>query len=422
MTCCFVDHGLYVPLCQKLAHSFKRMIYWSEWQQSFPTVNQRMIGDGYENIERPDDFWTLKDDVDVWVFPDIYNSGLQLELESQGKLVWGSRAGDSLETNRPKFLKALGEVGLAVPPFQKFVGLESLRKHLRETEDLYIKISKYRGSMETTHWRSWREDEGMLDRWAVKFGPVKDLMTFLVFEALETDLEIGADTYCIDGQFPNLMVNGLEWKDKGYLGAVTKREDMPEHLQDVLDAFGVVLGPYRYRNAFSAEVRVVEETGYFIDPCCRFPVPGTGAEMELIGNLAEVIVGGAAGEMVQPEMTANFAVECVLTNKTEKHAWGIVDFSDAVKPFVKCGDSCEVEGRICFPPDETHGEEIGWIFALGDTIEAAVETMKERVKLLPDGVHACTDSIFDLLKEAVSAEEQGIDVADKIPEPEIALT
>jgi hypothetical protein len=422
LTCCFFDNGLFLPLCQKLAPAFKRMLYFSEWQEGFPTINKRIIGDGFDGIERVDEIWTHKNETDIYIFPDIYRSGLQTALEDQGKLVWGSRLGDRMETNRGAFMRVLQEIGLPVAPFQEVVGLTELREVLRDREDVYLKMSKYRGSFETCHWRNWREDEGMLDALAVKFGPLKDLLTFYVFDALDTELELGVDTFCIDGQFPSLMLHGLESKDKGYLGGVMKREDLPQQLQDVLTAFGPVLGKDRYRNAFSAEVRVVEGTGYFIDPTCRFPVPGSGAEMELIGNLPEIIVAGASGELVEPEMVAQFAAECVLTAKSDKHGWCVLDFPEAVKPFVKCGDSCEVDGRTCLPPDEKHDEEIGWIFATGNTIEETVETMKARVKLLPDGVHACTESLFDLLKEAHEAHSEGIEItSDPLPPAETAL-
>ena len=422
MTAAFVDNGLFLPLCQKLAPSFKRMIYWAEWEEGFPSINKRIIGDGFEGIDRVDEIWTHKNEIDLFIFGDIYRSALELELEAQGKLVWGSRNGDQLETQRGTFLRVLQEIGLPVPKFEEVTGLNQLRWVLHDREDVYLKMSKYRGSFETCHWRSWSQDEGMLDALAVKFGPLKDLMTFYVFDALNTELELGVDTFCIDGHFPNLMLHGLEAKDKGYLGGVMKRDDLPEQLRDVLDAFGPVLGKEHYRNAFSMEVRDVEGTGYPIDATCRFPVPGVGAEMELIGNLPEIIVAGAAGELVEPEMRAQFAAECVLTAKSDKHGWCVVDFPESVKPFVKCGDSCEVDGRICFPPDEKHDEEIGWIFATGDTIEETVEAMKERVKLLPDGVHACTESLFDLLKEAEAAKSEGIEISDRpLPDPETAL-
>ena len=204
-----MDNGLYLPLAQKLAPSFKRLLYWSEWQESFPTINKRIIGDGFDGIERIDDIWEHKNEINLFIFPDIYRSGLQSELKSQGHLVWGSRRGDRLETNRGAFMRVLQEVGLPVPTFQEVKGLAELRSHLKYREDVYLKLSKYRGSFETCHWRSWREDEGMLDSLAVKFGPLQDLMTFYVFDALDTEIEIGADTYCIYGKFPSLMLNGL---------------------------------------------------------------------------------------------------------------------------------------------------------------------------------------------------------------------
>ena len=34
--------------------------------------------------------WSVKDEVDLWVFPDLQYAGLQLELESQGAAVWGA--------------------------------------------------------------------------------------------------------------------------------------------------------------------------------------------------------------------------------------------------------------------------------------------------------------------------------------------
>ena len=265
LTCCFADNGLYLPLCRKLAPSFKRMLYFSEWQEAFPTINRRIIGDGFDGIERVDEIWAHKHETDIFIFPDIYRGGLQQELEKEvegsNKLVWGSRNADRLETNRGLFLRVLEEIGLPVPRFEEVIGLTELRAVLHDREDVFLKMSRYRGSFETCHWRSWREDEGLLDAWAVKFGPLKDLMTFYVFDALVTDLELGVDTFCIDGKFPDQCLHGLEAKDKGYLGGVMKRGDLPPQLRDVLDAFGPVLGKDRYRNAFSAEVRVVEGTG-----------------------------------------------------------------------------------------------------------------------------------------------------------------
>lgn len=422
ITACIIDPGLFLPLAVRLAPHYKRVLFHNPvWSDGFPTLNKWIIGAGFDNVEQCEDFWPLKDEIDLFVFPDIGRSGLQLELESQGKLVWGSRTGDGLEINRQKFLDVLEDVGLQVPDYKSVIGLSALREYLNDKTDKYIKISKFRGTMETTHWRDSIKDGGWLDWMAVKLGPARDLIRFLVFEPIETDLEIGGDTYCIDGQYPEFMVNGLEWKDKGYFGAVTKSDEMPDEIKAVHEAFSPELKSKRYRNFISSEIRRVSaEEFYFIDPTRRFPCPPSSSEMALYGNLPEIILAGAEGEMVQPEMTAQYSAECVLTAKGEKQVWTVVDFSKDIQEHVNCGNCCRIDDNTCFPPDESHGEEIGWLVATGDTPEEVVELMLERAKMLPDGVTANTDSLVDLLKEMRSAQEQGVPIGEK-PAPEPAM-
>lgn len=417
------DHSLFQPLAQRLVGHFKRVLYHVPVSESFPTLNKYILGDGYDGIERVDDIWKVMPEVDLCAFPDIYDSGLQLHLEEIGKRVWGSRTADSLEINREKFLRILGEVGLEVPKFVRIVGLTKLREYLKDHEDVYIKISKFRGTLETTHWRNWAEDEGWLDFMAVKLGPAKDLLPFLVFEAIETDLEIGADTFTIDGQFPSKMLHGLEWKDKGYLGAVTDTDEMPEHTKDVLEAFAPVLKQHRCRNFMSMEIRVRDDVGYYIDPTQRCPCPGTGSQLALISNLPEVMLAGAAGELVQPEFSDEVVAECVLSCKGPRECWGVVEFPKELKEHVFCGSSCEIDGKICSPPNpDDNDDTVGWLVAKGESIEQVVERMKEYEGMLPDGVSAKTDSLFDLLKEAHKEEDEGIPfIDDTLPKPEIAL-
>ena len=96
-------------------------------------------------------------------------------------------------------MQTVEALGLDVAPYAKVVGLDDLREYLRDKEDKYVKVSHWRGDMETTHWRNWRLDQGWLDWMAVNLGPVlKNSMTFLVFDKIDTDLEIGADTYNVN--------------------------------------------------------------------------------------------------------------------------------------------------------------------------------------------------------------------------------
>ena len=422
-TIAVIDHGLGIPVAQRLAKGFKRVIYCCPNEEGLPTINKCIIGDGMDGIEKVEDFWRVKKEIDCFCFPDIGFSGLQLELESQGFPVWGSRDGDSLEIYRQKFHRVLARIGLEVAAFKPIKGLNALRKHLEDTEDKYIKISKYRGSLETFHWRSWDLDEGKLDVLAVKMGPAKELITFLVFDAIDTPLEIGGDTYGVDGRWPSLMLHGDECKDHSYLGVVTPKGEMPDKIQDVLDAFSSELAKYRYRNQWSMEIRILDGKGYFIDPCCRIGLPSTLSQLMVWENWPEIVWAGAHGEMIDPVPVAKYTAEAIVTTKSDREQWPVIRLPDELKDCTGFGSCCQIDGKITFPADDNNsGNEIGWIGATGNSIKEVIDKLHKNTDILPDGLDADTDALVDLLMEVAQAEKEGIAFgSEEIPEPETAL-
>ena len=139
-------------------------------------------------------------------------------------------------------------------------------------------------------------------------------------------------------------------------------------------------------------------------------------------SIAAIIWAGAHGELVEPEPVDRVVAECVLTMKSEKHTWGKTWVPDEIAESCKFGSCCKIDGAVCFPPDDTHSEEIGWLVATGPTIEAVADSMREKVKLLPEGVSAATDSLYDLVKGIREAEEEGIEFGKQpIPEPATVL-
>lgn len=405
-------------MARTLANKFKRVLYHTPAERAFSTLNDFIIGDGFDNIERCDDIWKCKNEVDVWCFPDIQHSGLQLELESQGRAVWGSRNGDSLEINRQKFNRVLQKVGLPVAKHELIAGLTNLRNHLDDKTDRYIKISKYRGTMETWHWRDKDLDSGRLDALAVKLGPAMDLITFLVFEPIETGVEIGGDTYCVDGQWPSVMFHADEEKDKSYFGAVTKREDMPEDLLNVLEAFSPILKKERYRNQFSMEDR----DGYFIDATMRGGLPSTASQLNTWDNFPEIVYAGSQGELIDPIPNKLFSVECILSLKAKPDEWGKIRIAKELSECIKFASCCEIDGAICFPPDGDPNEDVGWIQAGGDTMEEALDKLHEFCAELPDGLSAATDSLIGLLAKIKAGEKEGVEFSeDDVPDPETAV-
>jgi hypothetical protein len=416
--CLVADAGLFVHVARRLAREFKTVYYWSPWENAFPHFRDDIIGDGYSEIIRVESVESVASEIDLAVFPDIGYSDLQKQFIERGIPVWGCRNGDELEARRGKFLDVLkNKTNLPVPKAEKVKGITNLRLFLQDNPDQYIKVDTYRGDFETFHFHSMAEDENIIDEMAAKLGPLKENLVFWVFAPIDTEIEDGIDTYCIDGQWPETIIHGLEKKDQSYIGAFQKFADCPEEVRCVNESFSPILESYGYRGMFCTEVRITKEgESYFIDPTCRMPSPPSQCMCEMIGNLGEIIWQGANGILVEPEQTAKFGAQAIF--KVDRDHWGVFDIPEEIDPFVKISFSCRSNGKICVPPDPQGVSEIGWCVGIGDTIEEAVDHLREVVDQMPEGVHVEFSSLADLMKELQAAKEVGVEMTDQtIPDP-----
>jgi hypothetical protein len=420
---CFIDHSIFLPVAQKLSEQLKHVYYWSPHEREFETIKESIVGDGFGgNLERVNDFWDIKHNCDLFVFCDIGFSGLQKELVNQGFPVWGGRDADIYEVNRGKFLGKIGDIGLDVPQYFKARGITELSKLLRDKTDKWIKVSRWRGDVETFHWRDWANDEATLDCLAFKLGPAKELPMFYVLDPIEAEVEDGVDTYCIDGKMPSVCLHAMECKDKALLGTMVPFDSIPEKVRHVSETFAPVLAEHGYRNFFSTEVRITKEGAFFIDPTLRAGSPPSQLQTELFANLGELIWAGANGECVDPVPTAEFGVQALLTVKGDRTCWTAVVIPEKLRQWVKCGGACQIDDRLCQPPDECRGNDIGWLVAIGDTIEKAIEALKEHAADLPDGVCCDCAPLAELLNTVESAEEEGMEFTSQhVPEPATVL-
>lgn len=417
---CVVDHGRFLHVARRLARDFAKVYYWTPTERDCPLLREACIGDGFEDITRIDKLRSVRSKCDLFVFPDIGFADLQKDLIDEGIPVWGARDADSLESNRGKFLKVLATTNLPVPSVQAVIGLDKLRAVLKEAEDKYVKLSRFRGDWETLHWTNWRQMEGVLDSYAVRFGPLKDKLTFYVFDPIETEIEDGVDTYCIDGQWPATVLKGMECKDKSYIGTVQKFSDVPAETRIVNEEFCPILASYGYRGFFSTEVRITKDgQSFFIDPTCRCGSPPSQVQAELFQNYGEIIWQGAQGNLVEPEPTAKFGVQAAIAVEGDRSEWNRVEFPPELDAWIKCGFFCQVDGVTCFPPvTEYNTSELGYLCAIGDTIEEAIDSLRQKRDALPDGIKCEFDSLADLLKEIQSAEGSGMEFTDQeVPEP-----
>ena len=415
------DHfGLFLSIAEKLAESGARVLYATPVDR-YDRKTEACVGDGIEGVEWVEEFWPFKKEIDCFVFPDIRHNGLQDELRSQELPVWGSHEGMNLEQQRVFFLKKLKELGLDVAPHQVVVGVSNLGAFLKDKRDIWIKVSKWRGTWETFHWRSWKDDAQNLDLWAVKFGGKKNAVQFICFAKIDTDLEIGADTYCVDGQWPSTMLHGIERKDAAYFSAVTPREKMPEQLLPIMEAFSPYLKKAGYRNQWSMEVRVTKDKNYFIDATTRGGLPSTSSFLAS-KNVAEVIYHGARGEFVEIDYGFKFSAECMVSTKVEHDAWATLVLEPEVRENFLAQQCCEEDGQLWYPPLEGGGSHLGWLRSVGDTPKEVLENMNKLADALPDGVDAQVEELSDVIREIESMKEKGINFTDaEMPDAAIVL-
>lgn len=416
------DHGLFLPVARRLAREAGKVSYWSPSEKAFPTVLEQ-IGAGFPDLERVDCLLEDIETVDCFVFPDVGFGLFQEDIAERGIPVWGHLGADELELDRGLFLKVLEDSGLEVPDYVTVTGLSELKKHLADQRDKYVKVSGFRGDWETFHWRSKEEDENTLDEKAVRFGPFRERIKFYVFDPIPSEIEDGCDSYCIEGEFPSLVIHGMEAKDKAFIGAFQYLRDMPEEVRHVNEAFGPILARYRYRGFFSTEVRITDSgVSYFIDPTCRAGSPPSQVQSEMIGNYAEVIWEGANGNLVDPEPAAKFGVQALCQFHREREAWTYVKVNDELDRWVKSANAMCDGGVLCLPPlDPITGCE-DWLVGIGDTMAEAIKHLQHNIKLLPDGCTCDDTQLCDLLRQVQEAEAQGMEFTDQpVPDPTIVI-
>jgi hypothetical protein len=423
------DSGQFTEVAIRLKREFGRVIFWNpELVESFPMVAKNAIGNGFEEIEWVRDFWPIKDEIDLYVFGDCSQAGLQLEIESQGARVIGSRNGDRLENSRIAFKKVQKRIGLEVPKHVVVTGLEDLRSHLKTVKDRWVKFDRYRGTFETEHHVNYELSQNWLNKLAYELGPMGDIIEFLIEEPIRGKVEIGYDGLFFGG-FPSKTLFGIERKSKSYIGAVKDYIDLNPRLLEVNAALATELKKHDYHNFLSTEVRIAEDdenfadgTPVLIEPTCRWPSPPFEAMLEIYSNLGAMLWHGSVGEIIEPEMAEKFAVICRISHDDPPEGWRTLQVPDAVRQWVKLYDAVKKDGCYHIAPKVPHANRIGAVVGIGSTIEKAAVHCHENMEALDEQpISSEYDSLTDALVALKAAEDQGIEIAPTIPEPAIVL-
>jgi len=380
-----IDNGQFHSFASCIAKDFKKVWYYTRWDmKGFAKPQDRFPGYGFPEISTIDYMFKTSDKEDeydfnrigLFIFTDLYFSDIQAHLVSLGKRVFGSRGDESLELDRWGFKKTLIKLGLPIAQTVRKKGLDALRNYLKTNNNKYIKISCYRGAFETFKHEDYSLTEPILDKLEQDFGALKNVIEFIVEDEIKTDLEVGYDGYVIDGQFPDNSMLGIETKDCSFIMKTLKYKDLPAQVRIVNTKLTPYFKERQYRMFFDTEIRVKGKMPYFTDPVYgRLPSPPSEIYQELISNLAEICYYGAEGILIEPEFTAKYAGELIITSGWLSDGnWQAIDFPDSIKNNVKLRYACMIDGKYyCIPMDMP---EVGAIVATGNTVDEVIESLK----------------------------------------------
>ena len=382
-TCLVYDHGLFVELAVTLSRDFGRVLYYSPWETCAPKSNARCIGEGVEGIERVASIWPHIDEVDLFVFPDVYEGALQDYLAGLGKRVWGCRMGEELELDRVAAKEHCRGLGIDIGAYTVVKGIDALRRHLKTRENVFVKIPSLRGDMETFKADNYGVVEPRLNELAQNIA--SKTWEFIVEDEIPDAIEVGYDGYSIDGRFPKEGIVGVEVKDEAYVCATMAYRELPKEVRSVNQCLAGTLKDYRYRGFISTEIRATPDgKAYLIDPCMRCGSPPSELYQMMFSNLADIMWEGAGGIVIEPEMVKPFGAQLLLISDWADKNWQQVEFPKSIRENVKLHNLTVIDGEYYVAPQWTGNPAVGAVVAMGDTQENAIAECK-RIAAMVEG-------------------------------------
>lgn len=372
--------GGYISMAIRLARDFGTVYYTTNWQTSYPKWNLYSVGMGVDEIKRVDSLWEVIDEVDLIVIPDLYMGSLQKWLREQGKIVFGAGVGENMEIYRDELKDLMEDVGLPVNKHEIVKGFTKLKKYLKDKENKFIKVNLIRGNGETFHYKNIRLSESRLDEIQHTLGAFKEEAIFIVEEPIPDAVEIGTDSFCICGKYPDNTLVGVEIKDAAYAGKVIPYDKVADVLKDVNKRLSKYFEETDYRCNFSTEVRWNGKKGYLIDSTNRLPQPPSDLQMELFDNYSEIIWEVANGRIPEIKAKNKFGCQIIIKSDWATSEPQAIYFPLKYKNNVKIKNLMYKDDVPYFIPYGIEMSEIGSVVATGSTLKEAIENAKEIAK------------------------------------------
>ncbi len=421
-TVLWVDNGLFHSFARRVAPAFGRNLYYSPWQSSFSSQKRTRLGEGFPELERVNYPQAMEDEIDLFIFLDLFHSDWQLRLEKQGKRVWGAKTSEDLELDRLGFRDWARDQGMKLTGATVATGTDDLREQLKASKDVYVKLADghNRGDMETWKWKNEHLGTPRLDQEAYDLGAFKHDTKFVIEGEKKDVIELGEDLFTVDGQWPDYVMQGMEIKRLGTVGVIKPYAQLPACLREFNAKIAKVFTADRARTFFCMEGLYNQQREYFpIDPCVRPGSPSHELLQELFTGWAETFWYGAEGKLVSPKPAAKYGIVAMAYHEESGKNWQPLKYPPELDRWVKLRNPYAVHGKVYSVPQGSPTNVAG-IVGIGDTLLAAAKALGDHARAV-DGnlLEIATDSVSKMLDVIAKSNKWGATfTSDALPTAE----
>lgn len=368
-----VDNGMYTSLAARMARDGE-VAYFSTWLNAFPQSRELAPATGLKNVERVDDpiQFMLDGKASHLIVPYLYLNGIERLGRAMDIPTFGCGEGNRLETDRAFLTDWLAENGLDTIETVEAEGIDALESYLRKHEDKYVKVSVFRGDMESFHHVKWDSTEVWFNDLKQRLGPLGQKIRFLAQDPIPEATEVGIDTIFHHGEFGTPALIGVERKDAAYFGRAIGH--IPEPFAPITRALSTYFKKHDYNCFFSNEMRINQQGIFMTDATCRIPSPPGGVMINACRNLSDVILKGD-----EPDYgDANYFCEIVLKSDWVRENFLQVTVPDEIR--YAFHNYCKIDKKIWIIPHDSHYVEFGSALGWGKTADAAISMCEESAK------------------------------------------
>lgn len=411
------DHGLFTENALRLLRDCAEVKYFCPCFDAFPEPFKAKIGENIDGMERIHYFFDHLENADFIFVPDTYCFDIVEWLKKHEYPCAGAGASELLENDRWHGRKVQEKAGLPVQLTIKIKGIAQFRDFAQHPEkyvegnvpkEWYIKLDTFRGIEESFKLIDYKDIESTIDSISYKLGPYKEDVVFIC-EELISGIEPGTDAVTWEGDTMYPSTVGYEEKGVGYLCRVYQKEsDMPPTMVAVNSVYNSEFKKNKTRFFYSTEC-IVDKNGipFIIDPTIRNAAPGVAAiQCELIENYSHVIYGLATGQRIDPIMNHKYAAALAMENANAQKQWTNISFPKDMRQWVKLRMAAKKGSDYYAVPGF---DSVCTAIGFGNTIQEAIDTVKERAKMVKGkGLSKPTKELEELAENIQEGKRRGI--------------